>query len=59
MRVVVGISGASGAILGIRLLEELQKNNVETHLIISSIAKDIIEYETDYSRPYLGRSHQT
>ena len=49
MRVVVGISGASGAILGIRLLEELQKNDVETHLIISSIAKDIIEYETDYS----------
>lgn len=49
MRVVVGITGASGAILGIRLLEELEKNNVETHLIISSTAKDIIEYETDYS----------
>lgn len=49
MRVVVGISGASGAILGIRLLEELNKNDIETHLIISSIAKDIIEYETDYS----------
>lgn len=49
MRVIVGISGASGAILGIRLLEELQKNNVETHLIISSTAKDIIEYETEYS----------
>ena len=51
MRVIVGISGASGAILGIRLLEELEKNNVETHLIISSTAKDIIEYETDYSVP--------
>ena len=51
MRVVVGISGASGAILGIRLLEELEKNNVETHLIISSTAKDIIEYETDHSVP--------
>ena len=49
MRVVVVISGASGAILGIRLLEELNKNDIETHLIISSIAKDIIEYETDYS----------
>jgi 4-hydroxy-3-polyprenylbenzoate decarboxylase len=49
MRVIVGISGASGVILGIRLLEELQKNNVETHLIISSIAKDIMEYETNYS----------
>ena len=49
MRVVVGISGASGSILGIRLLEELDRNDVETHLIISSVAKDIIEYETDYS----------
>ncbi len=49
MKVVVGISGASGVIYGIRLLEELKKVGAETHLIISSIAKDIIEYETDYS----------
>lgn len=49
MKVVVGISGASGVIYGIRLLEELNKVNAETHLIISSIAKDIIEYETDYT----------
>lgn len=49
MKVVVGISGASGVILGIRLLEELKKSNVEIHLIISSVAKDIIEYETGYS----------
>ena len=49
MKVVVGISGASGVIYGIRLLEELNKNNIETHLITSSIAKDIIEYETNYS----------
>lgn len=49
MKVVVGISGASGAILGIKLLEELKNANIETHLIISSISKGIIEYETDYS----------
>jgi len=49
MKVVVGISGASGVIYGIRLLEELEKVGAETHLILSSIAKDIIEYETDYS----------
>lgn len=49
MKVVVGISGASGVIYGIRLLEELKKVNAETHLIISSIAKDIIEHETDFS----------
>ena len=49
MKVVVGISGASGVIYGIRLLEELKKADVETHLIISEIAKDIIDYETEYS----------
>lgn len=49
MRVVVGISGASGVIYGIRLLEELQKVDVETHLIISKIAEDIIKHETSFS----------
>lgn len=49
MKIVVGISGASGVIYGIRLLEELMKVEAETHLIISSIAKEIIEHETDYS----------
>ena len=48
MKIVVGISGASGVIYGIRLLEELKKVESETHLIISSIAKDIIEHETTY-----------
>lgn len=47
MRVVVGISGASGVIYGIRLLEELKKADIETHLIISSVAEDIIIHETD------------
>lgn len=49
MKIIVGITGASGVIYGIRLLEELKKKNIETHLIISSIAEDIIEYETSYS----------
>ena len=47
MRIVVGISGASGAIYGIRLLEELKKHDVETHLIISEWAEQTIRYETD------------
>ncbi|RAP52576.1 MAG: aromatic acid decarboxylase [Methanosphaera sp. rholeuAM270] len=51
MKVIVGISGASGVIYAIRLLEELKKSGHETHLIISSIAKDIIEHETGYSVP--------
>lgn len=48
MKIVVGITGASGVIYGIKLLEELKKKNIETHLIISDIAEDIIEYETNY-----------
>ena len=46
MRVVIGITGASGAIIGIRLLEELR--NEETYLIISENARKIVEFETDY-----------
>ncbi len=46
MKVIVAMSGASGAIIGIRLLEVLGKNAV---LIASKNAKDIIEYETSYS----------
>ena len=46
--VVVGISGASGVILGIRTLEALHSLAIETHLIISPAACLTIEYETDY-----------
>ncbi|MFL7891802.1 MAG: UbiX family flavin prenyltransferase [Anaerolineales bacterium] len=47
-RVVVGISGASGVILGIRTLEVLHEMGIETHLIISSAAKGTITEETDW-----------
>ena len=48
-RLIVGISGASGAIYGIRLLEILQKlAEINTHLIISKAAKRTIVLETDY-----------
>lgn len=47
---VVGITGASGAIYGIRLLEVLSSTrNVETHLIVSEAAEAIIKYETGRS----------
>ena len=46
MRIVVAITGASGAILGIRLLQSLKGE--ETYLIISENAEKIIRYETDY-----------
>jgi len=44
---VVGITGASGAVYGIRLLEVLSSTkDVETHLIVSEAAEAIIKYET-------------
>jgi flavin prenyltransferase len=46
---IIGISGASGAIYGIRLLEILQKIDIATHLILSRAAERTIELETDYA----------
>ena len=48
MRLVVGISGASGAIYGIRTLEVLRESRVETHLILTEAAHKTIRLETDY-----------
>jgi len=47
--ILVGITGASGSIYGVRLLQELNKKDVVVHLIISSTAKKIIPYETNES----------
>jgi 4-hydroxy-3-polyprenylbenzoate decarboxylase len=48
-KLIVGISGASGAIYGIRLLEVLGTiDEVEAHLVMSPYAKSIIEIETSY-----------
>jgi len=49
VRIVVGMSGASGAIYGIRILEVLKEAGVETDLVMSDSAKRTIVYETDYS----------
>lgn len=48
-RLVVGISGASGAIYGVRLLRALRELEVETHLIISRAAQLTIEHELEES----------
>ncbi len=48
-RVILAITGASGAILGIRTLELLRKSGKETHLIISEAARQTISAETDWS----------
>ena len=49
MRLVIGISGSTGAIYGVRLLEVLSTSpDIETHLVVSDPAKQTIEYETGY-----------
>src|ERR1700722_5732529 len=50
MRLIVGMTGATGALLGIRLLEHLaQMPEVETHLVLSRWARTTIELETGMS----------
>src|SRR5262245_14821178 len=50
MRLVVGISGATGVVYGIRLLELLKEQpDVETHLVITDMGKATIRLETEYS----------
>ncbi|MEJ8836118.1 UbiX family flavin prenyltransferase [Ramlibacter sp. AN1133] len=48
-RLVVGISGASGSIYGIRLLAMLQRLDVETHLVLSNSAQVTLGHESDVS----------
>ena len=49
MKLIIGITGASGAIYGIRLLEILSAiKGIETHLIISGAGEKNISYETDW-----------
>ncbi len=48
-KIIVGITGASGAIIGIRTLEALKAAEVETHLVISKWGRRTIEHETTVS----------
>jgi 4-hydroxy-3-polyprenylbenzoate decarboxylase len=47
LKFVIGISGSSGVIYGIRFLQALSKLNIETHLVLSKWARKNIEIETD------------
>jgi 4-hydroxy-3-polyprenylbenzoate decarboxylase len=46
-RLIVGISGASGTIYGVRMLELLRKTDIETHLVMSKSAEMTLVYETN------------
>jgi 4-hydroxy-3-polyprenylbenzoate decarboxylase len=48
-RLVVGISGSSGAVLGIRLLQALRATPVEAHLVVTPSARLTIQHETQWS----------
>ena len=47
-RLVVGMSGASGAVLGIRLLEVLKSQDIESHLVMTKSAITTLAHETDW-----------
>jgi len=55
LRLVVAITGASGAIYGKRLLEVLRKRGVETHLVVSKAAERVIKHELDMDKHSLER----
>lgn len=48
-RIVVAITGATGVVLGVKILEMLKKLNIETHVIISRWGIGTMKFETDYT----------
>ncbi|MDR0513913.1 MAG: UbiX family flavin prenyltransferase [Coriobacteriaceae bacterium] len=55
MRLVVAISGASGAVYGIRLLAELRRLKVETHLVVSAWGRTTVQVETGHAYQDVAR----
>ena len=51
MRIVVGITGATGAIFGIRILQALRELDVKTEVILSKWARVTIQHETEFTAP--------
>lgn len=49
-RLIIGMTGATGAVYGVRLLELLRSTDIETHLVMSRWAVQTLAQETDYSR---------
>ena len=53
MKLIIGITGSTGVIYGIRMLEVLKKLNVETHLVMSEWGEKRISMETEYTPEYV------
>jgi 4-hydroxy-3-polyprenylbenzoate decarboxylase len=53
MKLIVGISGASGVIYGVRFLEALNRENIETHLVLTPLAEKVLEQETNFKKQKL------
>ncbi len=52
-RIIIGISGATGVIYGVRLLQVLKQQGIETHLIVTKAGEMTRAYETDLSMQQL------
>ena len=52
---IVGITGASGSIYGVRLIEELLVTGNDVHIVITDSGKKVIEYETGYHAEAFAR----
>lgn len=53
MKIIVGMTGATGAIYGVRILERLREAGAETHLVISRWGARTLLHETPYSREHV------
>jgi 4-hydroxy-3-polyprenylbenzoate decarboxylase len=53
MKIIVGITGSTGVIYGVRLLEVLKEKNIESHLIITEWAKKCLTMETEFTHDYV------
>ena len=53
MRLIVAITGATGAIYGVRVLERLREAGVETHVVVSRWGGRTLLHETPYSREHV------
>ena len=54
MKIIVGMTGATGAIYGVRILERLREAGVETHLVISRWGARTLLHETPYTREHVA-----